>query len=167
VWPSRQWAVLVFIITVAAVGGIVAWTLQRDTGAEEIEIIDDPPVGSIAGEVYIGGAVGCPGYYQVQANDDIFSLIQAAGGLSATDSSAIELRVVCGTDDEGSQRVNINRAAAWLLQALPGICEERAQAIVTYRETVGRFNNVYDLLEVDDIGPATLEEIIPLITVAD
>ena len=57
------------------------------------------------------------------------------------------------------QKVDINRAPAWLLEALPGIGEVRAQDIINYREQNGPFRTIYELLEVKGIGPATFEQV--------
>lgn len=58
--------------------------------------------------------------------------------------------------------VNINTATAQELAAiLPGIGEVKAQSIVDYREAVGGFNSIDELVEVSGIGEATLERIRP------
>ena len=65
------------------------------------------------------------------------------------------------------QKVDINRAPAWLLEAVPGIGEATAQAIIGYRELNGPFRSIDDLLMVRGIGEKTLENIAQYITVAD
>jgi competence protein ComEA len=70
-------------------------------------------------------------------------------------------------EGEPPQKVNINRAEAWLLGALPGIGEVRAQAIIDYRQQNGPFRSTNELLKVAGIGTATYERIKDLITVAD
>jgi competence protein ComEA len=57
----------------------------------------------------------------------------------------------------GGVVVNINRASAEELQALPGVGEARAAAIVALRKERGAFRSVDELLEVRGIGPAMLE----------
>ncbi len=54
-----------------------------------------------------------------------------------------------------------------MLEALPGIGEVKAQAIIDYRDQNGPFNNINELLKVKGIWESTLEEIEDLITVAD
>ena len=61
--------------------------------------------------------------------------------------------------------VDINRAAASELEALPGIGPARAQEIVTFREVNGPFANIADIMKVPGIGPATYERLALLITV--
>jgi competence protein ComEA len=54
--------------------------------------------------------------------------------------------------------VNINTAdAATLAAELEGIGQARAEAIVKYRETVGRFESPEQLLDVSGVGPRILE----------
>ena len=55
--------------------------------------------------------------------------------------------------------VNINEASAVeLAEALTGIGEERARAIIAYRDTNGPFQSVNDLVDVKGIGEAILSE---------
>ena len=55
--------------------------------------------------------------------------------------------------------MDINRASAAELQALPGIGPAIAGRIVEHREEVGRFRRVADLIRVRGIGPVKLERI--------
>jgi len=79
--------------------------------------------------------------------------VAGAGGRSTT----------VGT--RGSIRLDLNRASAEELQALPGIGSVKAAAILRWREERGRFRRVEELLEVPGIGPATLERLRPLVGV--
>lgn len=55
--------------------------------------------------------------------------------------------------------VNINQASAVeLAETLTGVGEERAAAIIEYREKYGPFQSVDDLVEVKGIGDAILSE---------
>ena len=65
---------------------------------------------------------------------------------------------------EGEQ-INLNSADLDTLNRLPGIGTVKAQAILDYRESFGPFQSVDELLSVSGIGPATLEQIRPYITV--
>lgn len=56
-------------------------------------------------------------------------------------------------------QVNINTASAEeLAEALVGVGEDRAKAIVEYRDTQGPFETLHELMEVKGIGNATLEK---------
>lgn len=57
-----------------------------------------------------------------------------------------------------SERVNINTATAGELVTLNGVGAKTAQAIVDYRELMGRFDSVDDLTKVKGIGVKTLEK---------
>lgn len=61
--------------------------------------------------------------------------------------------------------VHINTATLEELEGLKGIGAVRAQAILDYRRENGAFLSPEELLRVDGIGPATLEDILPYITV--
>jgi competence protein ComEA len=61
--------------------------------------------------------------------------------------------------------ININTADATALEALPGVGEVTAAAIVQHRTENGPFATVDQLEDVSGIGPATLEEIRPHATV--
>jgi competence protein ComEA len=65
----------------------------------------------------------------------------------------------------GAAVVDLNRASAGELEALPGIGPARASAIVRWRGEHGSFRTVDDLLEVPGIGPATLERLRALVGV--
>jgi competence ComEA-like helix-hairpin-helix protein len=71
------------------------------------------------------------------------------------------------TPAELPQKIDINRAEAWLLEALPGIGEGKAQAIIAYRQQNGGFTHITEITEVEGIGPAIYEDIKDLITVGD
>lgn len=55
--------------------------------------------------------------------------------------------------------VNINTATADQLTALPGIGPVKAQHIVEYRQSIGRFTSVDQLINVNGIGEKTLANI--------
>ena len=61
--------------------------------------------------------------------------------------------------------VHINSATLEELESLKGIGAVKAQAILDYRRENGDFLSPEELLQVDGIGPATLEDILPYITV--
>jgi competence protein ComEA len=135
--------------------------------SQPIEITTQPRQ-EIQGEVYISGAVNNPGVYPLKPGDTLDDLMRAAGGASAAaDRQRLELYAPEIDGAESPQQVDLNRAELWLLQALPGIGEVRAQAIVTYREQNGRFRHTSELTRVDGIGTATYEKIKHLITVGD
>lgn len=62
-------------------------------------------------------------------------------------------------------KVNINTADSALLDTLPGIGPATAQKIIDYRETVGPFQTIEEILNVAGIGEAKFAAIRELITV--
>jgi comEA protein len=65
------------------------------------------------------------------------------------------------------QRIDINRAEAWLLEALPGIGPSKAQAIIDYRQQNGGFGHIAEITEVPGIGQSIYDDIKDKITVGD
>ncbi|HEX8552379.1 MAG TPA: ComEA family DNA-binding protein [Abditibacteriaceae bacterium] len=61
--------------------------------------------------------------------------------------------------------IDINRADAQTLEALPGVGPSTAQKILAYREENGSFQSVDDLDEVKGIGPVKLEKMRPFVLV--
>lgn len=61
--------------------------------------------------------------------------------------------------------VDLNTATVQELDALPGVGPVTAAAIVTWRQTNGKFTSVDQLADVDGIGPARLERLRALVRV--
>ena len=102
------------------------------------------------------------------SGDGIEDIIQAAGGTTdSADLRQIKLYIPDGEEAEPPQKIDINRAEAWLLEALPGIAETKARAIIAYREQNGPFRNTNELIKVEGIGITIYEQIKDLITIAD
>jgi comEA protein len=65
------------------------------------------------------------------------------------------------------QKIDINRAEAWLLEALPGIGPSKAQAIIDYRQQNGGFGHIAEITEVPGISKTMYENLRDLITIGD
>ena len=163
---NKYWAlIIVLLIVIIVSGSLVIWSKYRQSQPIEISI---SPGQEIQGEIYIDGAVNNPGFYPLKSGDSLDELIRAAGGTSTgADLNQLKLYIPKVGKEEQPQRVNLNQAEAWLLQALPGIGEIRAQAIIDYRLQKGLFHNINELTKVEGIGITTYEKIKDLITVAD
>jgi competence protein ComEA len=143
--------------------------------------------------VDVAGWVRRPGVYEFATGARVVDAIEAAGGARpGADLQALNLAapLVDGTQvlvlkrgaappatADGSTAggstaggspgalVNVNTATAAELEALPGIGEVLAQAIVDHRTENGPFTSVDQLLDVSGIGDATLEDLRDLVTV--
>jgi competence protein ComEA len=138
--------------------------------------------------VDVAGWVRHPGVYEFEEGSRVIDAIDAAGG--ARTGALLESLNLAAPLTDGSQilvpragdkaappvageaggavadaLINVNTASATELEALPGVGEVIAQAIVDYRTENGPFASVDDLEDVSGIGPATLEEIRDQITV--
>lgn len=138
--------------------------------------------------VDVAGWVREPGVYEFPAGSRVIDAVDEAGGprpgaelallnLAAplTDGQQIlvpregEAPVTAATGGAGGStaggQIDINTADAVAFETLNGIGEVLAAAIVTYRDEHGPFTSVDQLEDVPGIGPSTLEEIRPQVTV--
>lgn len=134
--------------------------------------------------VDVDGYVLRPGVYTLQTGDRINDAISAAGGFrDGADTYEINLAsflsdgqkiLVPKTDDVlsspsdnigGENRVNLNSATVEDLIGLPGIGEQKANAIIEYRASYGNFSSIEDLLYVPGIGQSLLDTIRDYVTV--
>ena len=164
--PINGWALAILVLVIIiAFGSVVIWS--KYSRSQPIEITIAPPQ-ELQGDICIDGVVNNPGFYPLRTGDSLEDIIQAAGGVSdGADPTRLKLYISEGNEEKLAQKININLAEAWLLQALPGIGETRAQAIVDYRQQNGQFFNINELLKVEGIGTSTYDKISHLITVAD
>lgn len=138
--------------------------------------------------VDVAGKVRRPGIVVLDAGARVVDALEAAGGAGGgVDLSGLNLarvlvdgeQVVVGVAAPpgvaaavvpspgavGGPLVNLNTAAQAELETLPEVGPVTAQAILAWREEHGGFTSVDELLEVDGIGDATLEQIAPHVTV--
>ncbi len=72
-------------------------------------------------------------------------------------TSVVPVEAVHAADATIAQKVDINHADAESIAAtLTGVGLKRAQAIVAYREKMGNFASLEQLIEVKGIGPSVL-----------
>jgi len=158
--------VTVFLLAAAIAGGIML--AVQHSRIQPVEIVlsqTEPP--ELSGEVSIGGAVSNPGIYPLKKGDTFQALFTDAGIEPDANLSHINLYIPREGEEQSPQKIDINRAEAWLLEALPGIGEILAQRIVDYHNENGSFRRIEDVLKVSGIGPATFEKIKDYITVSD
>jgi len=164
---NRVYLFITVFLLIAAIAGGIMLGLQR-SGNQPVEIVlsETEPLEQ-NGELYIGGAVANPGIYPWQEGDTLQALLLDAGAEPDADLSHIEIHIPREGEEQSPQKIDINRAESWLLDALPGIGEVLAQRIADYRNENGPFRTIEDLLKVSGIGSATLENMKDFITVSD
>jgi competence protein ComEA len=139
--------------------------------------------------VDVAGKVRRPGIAVLPAGSRVIDALEAAGGArNGVDLTALNLaRPIVdgeqilvgiapaagvagmvgspGSSAPSGSLVNLNTADQAALDTLPGVGPVTADAILSWREDNGGFTSVDELLEVDGIGEATLEDIAPLVTI--
>ena len=136
--------------------------------------------------VDVAGKVRRPGIAVLPAGSRVVDALDAAGGARrGVDLTGLNLaRLVVDGEQilvgvapapgvagnlgtappEGASLVNLNTADQTVLETLPGVGPVTAEAILAWRTDNGGFTSVDELLEVDGIGEATLEDLAPLVT---
>jgi len=127
--------------------------------------------------VHISGEVNSPGVYELNVNDRLDDLVKISGGLSTNaDVARVNLARVLedglkihipskNTTTESDQSVDrltltdFNQLSSKELEEIDGIGEVISKRIVNYREKNGTFKKMSDLLNVNGIGDAKLEQI--------
>mgnify|MGYP005847345451 CR=1 FL=1 len=165
-------ALIILALVTAIIAGGILFIIRENTSGGTVTIVLPTPGEEIT--VYVTGAVQTPGVYTLGPHATIADAVQAAGGFSSNaDPAAINLagiirngaHVHVYSEGEASQRVNINTADSWLLEALPGIGEKTAQKIIECRTTQGPFESIEQLVETRIVTPSTFEKIKDKITV--
>ncbi|RVW05525.1 helix-hairpin-helix domain-containing protein [Rhodococcus xishaensis] len=105
---------------------------------------------------------------RVHDGDQILvGVVPPDGGPSPVGSAHVGAGTASGTAIGAQARrvgkINLNTAAETELDALPGVGPVTAAAIVSWRQTNGRFTDVEQLSEVDGIGPARLAKLRDLV----
>lgn len=95
------------------------------------------------------------------------ALFIAPTGLLATDAAkpAASLTDMAGKATAAAEQLNINTASVEALSNIPGIGPKVGEAIAAYRESSGAFKSVADLVNVEGIDAALLEQIKPFLTI--
>ena len=166
---------------------------EGNSSAIEEDGVSQQEVNSTQSHLYvdIGGEVMKPGVYEVSDGTRLFEVIDKAGGLTEdADIDGINRaetvqdgqKIMIGrhgenpdenrdsysankVPDSGEGKVNINTADAAALQTIPGIGPSKADRIIEYRESEGKFNEIDDIKNISGIGNKTFESIKEYITV--
>ncbi|MGG1960209.1 helix-hairpin-helix domain-containing protein [Bacillus pumilus] len=135
--------------------------------------------------VEVKGAVKKPGVYTFQSDARVEEAIRRAGGFTSK-ADTIEINQAAKLEDsmmiyvrkqgeverqtqtagagapsgnEKGQGVNVNQADAAELQTINGIGPAKAEAIITYREEHGEFQQIEDLRNISGFGEKTIERL--------
>lgn len=167
-WPERYKALIIVFLILLIAAGVGVLLSKHPWRSHPVEIVLTTPTPALSSEVevYVSGAVASSGWYTLAEDDTLGQGLIAAGGTTSdADPFKVKLYVYELGETFESQRININRAEAWLLEALPGIGPALAQRIVDYRSASGAFQRVEDLKRVQGIGEQTYEALKDLISV--
>jgi competence protein ComEA len=126
--------------------------------------------------VEIRGAIHMPGVYEVVSGTTLEALINYAMGTTiGADLSQLNLTTVLvdgvqytiptQSENNPSDKVNINQASLDVLMTLPGIGKVTAQRIIDFRVKEGPFMRIEDIQLVSGIGVQTYENIKAFITI--
>lgn len=134
--------------------------------------------------VDLRGAIVNPGIYKLDSDVRMYELIKKAGGFKEANQECVnqaqilsdeqliiipssneECSNVSTSTDNNEAKLNINEATVEQLTTLPGIGQTRAQQIIDYRDTNGKFKSIDDLKNVNGIGEQTFLNISELISV--
>lgn len=162
---TRTRIIVLGILTLVIVSGSI-FLAFRFSPDDPIEISLSPET-HWEGTVFVGGAVANPGLYPFSYGDTIDTILLSAGGCLPEASPDAVVLSVPSPEGKTSQKIDINRADPWLLQALPGIGETLAARIVDHRTEYGPFRSTDELTEVSGIGSLLYEGIRELITVGE
>jgi competence protein ComEA len=156
---EKMWLIIALFLAVSLItGGIFLSIRLIQLQPAEIALADNKPA-AISGDVFIGGAVARPGIYSARRDDTLTSLVSSAGLSTGADTGHISIIVPDKTLANQPQKVNINRAESWLLQALPGIGEGKARMILDYRAKNGPFRSVDDLAKIEGFGKSIVDKV--------
>ncbi|MFZ0015315.1 MAG: ComEA family DNA-binding protein [Acidimicrobiia bacterium] len=177
---TNKTVLVVVVAAVAVAAGAGLGVLRRAPPSPprpETFVETTATYGSI--EVHVAGWVASPGVVSLAEGAIVADAIEAAGGLRiGAHSEAINLAaqlstgqqiVVPGPDEMPDSPVasmgliSLNLASVEELQALPGVGPVLAERIVAHRDSVGRYEQVEDLLDVSGIGEAKLASIRDLV----
>jgi competence protein ComEA len=188
-WLERYRTPLLAVLTGVAVLGLVFFILRQRESPPPLELrVSDATSADSEIMVYVTGAVAAPGVYPLHEGDRVVDAVEAAGGPSP-EADLVTLNLARRIHDEdqvvvpriGEQAtvsqvaaaetgpdtlIDINTAAAAVLDSLPGIGEVYSQRIVDSRTAEGLFDSTEDLVTRQIIPRSTYEKIKLLITVS-
>ncbi|MEN9752994.1 MAG: hypothetical protein RL670_685 [Actinomycetota bacterium] len=177
---------VVFVLVAVVVLYLLLTSLQDSSPKPVVKtaaptVVATPVVPKIF--IHMVGQVQHPGVFQLDLNARVFDAVSAAGGFTAdADQASVNLARVlsdgeqilvtkvgegggaAGLGSGAASLINLNRANATELDALPGIGPAIAGRIVDWRNANGGFHKKEDLMQVKGIGKAVFANIKDLVT---
>ncbi|MBN1689777.1 MAG: ComEA family DNA-binding protein [Dehalococcoidia bacterium] len=154
---EKMWLIIAALLAFCLITGIVFFFIRLSNLQPAEIILSDFKQADINGDVCISGSVARPGIYATRPGDTLTALISAAGISDDAYVGGISIYVPAKGETDRPQKVDINRADSWLLQALPGIGEGKATQIIDYRTANGPFRSVDDLLKIKGFGKSAVD----------
>ena len=172
-------------VLVATIVGLIAFTIidPKLSTSTPIETTSSEGSGDVF-KVEISGEVNTPGIYYVDTGGDLDDLISSAGGLTnnadllcfettlALEDNAsyyiapiYEVNDICGNTK--LKKVNINSCTSEELQTLDGIGASISNSIVSYRDEIGSYKQLEDVMKVNGIGNSTFSKLKNFIRLKD
>lgn len=150
-----------------------------DSEVSDLQITTTAELSDDKVAVYVCGAVVSPGVYYLPIDAIKQDALEAADGFcegAATTYVNLAEKIKEGEqiyfpfeeelaggysllDDEGSDKININRATKDELMTLPGIGESKAEAIISYREEHGAFQSIEEITSIPGIKEGIYDNI--------
>ena len=187
-WPLLAVAAAGVVVTLVLTGGNAPARVAPP--ARPAPLPTTSPSQGSALLVHVAGAVRRPGLYEFPAGARVADAVETAGGpVGRADLDALNLAepLVDGTKVEvvrvgetptlsapaaaagtGAPQpgalIPLNAADQAMLETIPGVGPVTATAILAYRDEIGSFSSLEQLLEVDGIGPATFDSIRAYVT---
>lgn len=158
---------IVFALLIIIVGGVAILFQLHPWAKGPIEITMPEKTSNLAqqAKIYIDGDIASPGWFTISEDTSISDLIDMVGVPSYKAGISTMKLYIPDDDSDEPQKISINRADTWLLDALPGIGPTTAQKIIDYRESNGPFVTISEIKLVSGVSDSTYEEIKDFITV--
>lgn len=166
----------VAVAVVAVVVGVRHFAGAQTQASSFAPIRAATPARAVAKRIVVdvAGAVRRPGLYRLAPGTRIADAVALAGGAThEADLVSVNLAapladgeqvVVGGPGTAASAVVDLNRASAEQLDALPGIGPQTAEKIVAFRQAHGPFRSLVELDAVPGIGPSRIAQLKGLVT---
>jgi len=164
---EKMWLIIAAFLAVCLITGIVFFCIRLSNLHPTEILLSESRQADINGDVYICGSVARPGIYTTRPGDTLAALVSAAGISDNADISGISIHVPANGEMARPQKVDLNRAESWLLQALPGIGEGKAAQIVDYRLKNGPFRSVDDLLKIKGFGKSVVDNVRGFVSIGE